>query len=240
MKKLVTTLLTAFILFTPAVATAEQSPQADVPALFNLKVEPIETGNVLLATEKPAEPPKPQHTVYTVVDGDNLTRIGTKYNVEWQRLWAKNRQLKNPDIIQVGDKITVPFPDEKLKRAVPTSVSLPASTPNVKPLGNYAGGNSYDYGYCTWYVKNRRGSSLPDNLGNANTWYAIAKSMGMAVGTTPKAGAAGTSTAGALGHVVYVESVNKNGTVNISEMNYEAWGVVSRRTVSASEFLYIY
>lgn len=108
------------------------------------------------------------------------------------------------------------------------------------PVRDYGGGNGYDYGYCTWYVKNRRGASIPNNLGNANTWYSRAASMGMAVGTEPRAGAVGTTTRGGLGHVVYVESINGDGTINISEMNYKGWGIKSSRTTSASEFVYIY
>jgi surface antigen len=62
----------------------------------------------------------------------------------------------------------------------------------------------------------------------------------MAVGSTPIAGAVGTTTRGALGHVVYVESVNGDGTINISEMNAPTFGKTTYRTASASEFVYIY
>jgi surface antigen len=62
----------------------------------------------------------------------------------------------------------------------------------------------------------------------------------MSVGSEPRAGAVGTTTRGSLGHVVYVESVNGDGTINISEMNYKGFGVQSSRTTSASEFVYIY
>lgn len=241
MKRILTTLLTAVILTAPATALAE--PKTELPDLFRtslpnvtLTVKPIET--------KAPEPPEP--VVYLVVEGDNLSKIGTAHNVEWQRLWAKNTQLTNPDLIHVGDKITIPEPSEALSREIPVAVSLPAVTPGVaKPTpaavaGNYGGGNTYDYGYCTWYVKNRRGASLPNGLGNANTWYSRAAGMGMAVGATPRAGAVGTTTRGNLGHVVYVESVNADGTVNISEMNYKGFGIQSSRTTSASEFVYIY
>jgi surface antigen len=33
------------------------------------------------------------------------------------------------------------------------------------------------------------------------------------------------------GHVAYVESVNGDGSWTVSEMNYVAWGVQSRRTL---------
>ena len=204
-------------------------------------------------TKKPAAPEKPKPVIYVVVEGDNLTKIGTAHNVEWQRLWAKNKQLDHPDRINVGDKITIPAANERLQREIPAAVSLPAITPGVSPQSapvaaaapnpapaSYGGGNTYSYGYCTWYVKNRRGASLPNGLGNANTWYSRAAAMGMAVGSTPQAGAVGTTTRGALGHVVYVESVNGDGTINISEMNAPTWGETTYRTAQASEFIYIY
>lgn len=202
----------------------------------------------------PVDPPKPVAEVYTVIDGDNLTKIGTLKNVEWQRIWSKNTQLEHPDRINVGDKLTIPLADEVLNREIPPSVALPTITPGVAPtiasataqapanvaVANYGGGNTYDYGYCTWYVKNRRGGSIPNSLGNANTWYSRASAQGMAVGSIPRAGAVGTTTRGALGHVVYVESVNADGSINISEMNAPTFGVTTYRTASASEFLYIY
>lgn len=200
--------------------------------------KPIET---TLIPTKPVEPPKPpEPVVYLVVDGDNLTKIGTAYNVEWQRLWAKNTELTNPDLIHVGDKITIPEPSEQLSREIPATVALPATTAGVVPLRDYGGGNTYDYGYCTWYVKNRRGASIPNGLGNANTWYSRAAGMGMAVGSVPRAGAVGTTTRGGLGHVVYIESLNPDGSTNISEMNAPVFGGVTYRTASAGEFLYIY
>ena len=42
------------------------------------------------------------------------------------------------------------------------------------------------------------------------------------------------------GHVVYVEAVNANGTITISEMNYQGFGIISSRVASASSFKYIY
>lgn len=195
----------------------------------------------MLIPAKPIEPPKPpEPVVYLVVAGDNLTKIGTAHNVEWQRLWAKNTELKHPDLIYVGSKLTIPEPSETLSREIPAQVSLPATTAGVAPLRDYGGGNTYDYGYCTWYVKNRRGASIPNGLGNANTWYSRAAAMGLSVGTTPRAGAVGTTTRGYAGHVVYVESVNDDGTINISEMNYKGFGIKSSRTASATEFVYIY
>lgn len=247
MKLALSTLLAVIVLVTPASASAQSFYNfEDNQFSFPFKLyEPKPLTPLVVETPKPKPEPKPpEPVVYTVVSGDNLTKIGTAHNVEWQRLWAKNTQLTHPDIIHIGDKITIPLADEVLEREIPPAVALPAVTPNVSaPVrsgGDYGAGNTYDYGYCTWYVKNRRGASIPNGLGNANTWYSRARAMGMAVGTTPVAGAVGTTTRGSLGHVVYVESVNSDGTIQISEMNAPTWGKTTYRTASASEFLYIY
>lgn len=263
MKRLITIALVSTLMVSANSATALAQPIAldrDFNSIFKLKLNEPETP---LITVKPAEkpeptvkvdPPKPEPVVYTVIEGDNLTKIGSAHQVEWQRLWAKNTQLTHPDRLNIGDKITIPLADETLSREIPPSVSLPAITPGVEPYiapntsqrasapasASFGGGNTYDYGYCTWYVKNRRGASLPNQLGNANTWYSRAAAMGMSVGSVPQAGAVGTTTRGALGHVVYVESVNADGSINISEMNAPTWGATTYRTASAGEFMYIY
>lgn len=104
------------------------------------------------------------------------------------------------------------------------------------PSFGSSAGNTYTWGQCTWYAKNKR-PDLPNSLGNGGQWVANAAALGFATGSKPRAGAIGEQP----GHVVYVESVNKNGTVNISEMNYNGGiGKVHTRTVAASTFKYIY
>lgn len=252
MKRILFTLTTASILIAPVTAAAAPvQSNNDISNLFSIKLGQVDTPTITLPAkpaekkpDKPVEQPKP--AVYVVVEGDNLTKIGTAHNVEWQRLWAKNTQLTHPDVLHVGDQITIPLADEQLQRDIPAAVTLPAATPGLqKPVlapavASYDGSNTYDWGYCTWYVKNRRGATLPNMLGNANMWYYNAKRTGMAVGNEPVAGAVGTTTRGSLGHVVYVESVNGDGTINISEMNAPVFGGVTYRTASAGEFVYIY
>lgn len=195
---------------------------------------------VKVEAEKPKPPePKPAEPVrYTVIPGDNLTRIAESHATSWLRIWNKNTELTNPDLIYPGQVFLIPDPGEQLAdRPVPAAV-VAALAPQTATRGPIAG-NTYDPGYCTWYVKNRR-PDLPNSLGNANTWYSRAAAQGYAVGSTPRAGAVGTTTAGDLGHVVYVERVIDANTIVISEMNYA--GLYSQRTrqASASEFLYIY
>lgn len=101
-------------------------------------------------------------------------------------------------------------------------------------------GNTYSWGYCTYYVKNRR-PDMSNSWGNANTWYYRAKYQGWNVGNKAKKGAIATTTAGWAGHVAYVEKVSLDGNwVTVSEMNYGGFNRISSRTVHFSEFLYIY
>lgn len=198
--------------------------------------------------EKKTEPAPPTVVEYTVVEADSLAKIAKAHNVEWKRLWDKNLNVQHPDMIYPGNKLIIPVVSETLPdRALPAppvqvaEVATVTATPKaqsapVVPRGA-SSGNTYTAGYCTWYVKNRR-PDLPNNLGNANTWFHRARAQGMAVGYTPRAGAAAQTKAGM--HVVYVESVNGNGTVNISEMNYRGLYQISSRTVPASDLLYIY
>lgn len=238
MKRILLAALAMSILTAPATAAAQPAkPSNDFAELLGLKITEHPTPP---KPKPPIKQPKLQPVVYAVAEGDNLTKIGSVYNIEWQRLWAKNTQLAQPDLINIGDQITIPEPSEQLSREIPAQVSLPEQTPGVEPLRSFDGDNTYDYGYCTWYVKNRRGASIPNSLGNANTWYSRAVDAGMAVGSTPRVGAVGTTSRGLEGHVVYVESVNDDGSINISEMNSPTRGKATYRTASADEFQYIY
>lgn len=195
--------------------------------------------------EKPVAPPVEKAPMqHIAAEGESLTMIAEKYASTWTRLFAKNTQIANPNIIKVGETITIPEPDEQLaERPVPveppqTTQVVVASQGQSSPVTRYSGnsaGNSYYAGYCTWYAKNRR-PDLPNSLGNADTWVARAASLGFATGSAPRVGAIGQQGM----HVVYVESVNGDGTVTISEMNYQGFGVVSSRTVPAGNFMYIY
>jgi surface antigen len=89
-------------------------------------------------------------------------------------------------------------------------------------------GNHFSYGYCTWYVANRR--PIPW-FGNAIEWWPNARAYGYAEGSTPAVGAVMVTRESGAGHVAYVESVNGDGSWTVSEMNYVAWGVQSRRTL---------
>lgn len=183
---------------------------------------------------------EPEVQKYTVTDNDSLTTIAERHSTTWQRLFYKNAVITNPDVLTVGTELVIPTADEELaERPLPESAPAPSTTGSRSSTAavsrGSSAGNSYTPGYCTWYAKNMR-PDMPNNLGNANTWVSRAAAQGLATGSAPRVGAIGQQGM----HVVYVESVNGDGTVTISEMNYNGVFVISSRTVPASTFMYIY
>ncbi|MEA2646163.1 MAG: hypothetical protein QOE92_1246 [Chloroflexota bacterium] len=94
-------------------------------------------------------------------------------------------------------------------------------------------GNHFTYGYCTWYVANRR--CIPW-FGNAEEWYANARSYGYPTGKEARVGAVAVWGSGGgyggVGHVAYVESVQADG-FTVSEYNYTyGWNHYDTRFVS--------
>lgn len=102
------------------------------------------------------------------------------------------------------------------------------------------GGNTYSRGYCTWHAANRRaaiGRPIPNRMGNAIRWASVAAAAGYAVDGNPRAGdVLWHRNIGGAGHVAFVEGVNGDGSLLVSDMNYPSWGRVTYRTVPTSEF----
>ncbi|MBI5974600.1 CHAP domain-containing protein [Staphylococcus canis] len=97
-------------------------------------------------------------------------------------------------------------------------------------------GNLYTAGQCTWYVYDKVGGQIGSTWGNANQWDDAARAAGYTVNQTPEAGAILQSDLGGFGHVAYVESVNNDGSITVSEMNYNGGPFsVSERTISSAE-----
>ena len=106
-----------------------------------------------------------------------------------------------------------------------------AALPPQAPLAPAARGgpNRFDWGYCTWWVAQRRAVTW---RGNAIEWYANAQAQGYAVGDTPVPGAIlvrRSASWSGYGHVAYVESATGT-TFTVSEMNVAGLGQLSTRT----------
>lgn len=134
------------------------------------------------------------------------------------------------------------------KSAAPAAIQ---STPIVGG-GNFAAPdpsfvaalNGGYFGQCTYYVYNRfaqLGAPIRTSvLGNAAEWPANAAAAGYSVSSTPRAGTAIVFQRGlggadpVYGHVGFVERVNADGSLFISEMNVQGVNVISTRTIPAS------
>lgn len=108
----------------------------------------------------------------------------------------------------------------------------------------YGGNEPYLDGQCTRYAWRKR-QDLPGNLGNASTWNERAQAQGFPVDRSPRAGDIAVWEAysnGALwaGHVAYVESVNGNGTITISEWNWRGPRITTVRTISPGGLTFIH
>lgn len=77
-------------------------------------------------------------------------------------------------------------------------------------------------------------------IGNANQWDDNARAQGIPVDTFPQAGDVAISNAGYYGHAMYVESVNGDGTINISQYNAGWDGRYSTNTISAAGLYFIH
>lgn len=176
--------------------------------------------------------------VYKVKQGDVLTWIAYSYQVDVQTIVSYNN-IQNAD--QISPDQVVIIPGAKLPPiAIPVPAapmaqvgySAPAATytaaPATGPHPAYSGGNHFYYGYCTYYVANRR--PIPW-FGDAIQWWPNARSFGYAEGSVPRPGAILVERPN---HVAYVESVG-SGSFTVSEENWKGWNIVDTRTVQNND-----
>jgi len=140
------------------------------------------------------------------------------------------------------------------RRALGSGVSIPGGIPGgggypgvwanapldayVDPWGLYT---RECVSYVAWKIHST-GRYVPHfgGAGNANQWPSTAARHGISSGSTPKAGAAAVMNIGYYGHVMYVESVNGDGTITVSDYNFAWDGLYRYYTRSASGLTYIY
>lgn len=183
---------------------------------------------------------------YTVASGDTVDSVAAKFKADRANIIAYNGLPANGELT-VGDSIMIPggykatTPTASTgqagiaRRQYASSTSAGAVTDvssGTRKLDGRAGtGHSFPYGYCTWYVAQKR--YVPWS-GNAGTWIFNARSMGYSTGRTPTRGAIVVTTENRYyGHVAIVESVSGD-SITVSEMNYAGWGKVDRRVIPLS------
>lgn len=181
---------------------------------------------------------------YTVKAGDNLDAIANKYKAEKGKIIAFN-DLPADGELKVGEQIIIP--DGQKEIAAPAVPRTPIAARPYEPFapsgavlsGKAGTGHRFPYGYCTWYVAQRK--YIPWS-GNAGTWLYHAKSMGYSTGKTPRPGAIIVTSESWWGHVGIVEKIS-GGDITISEMNYKAYAKKDFRIIDAGSRIikgYIY
>jgi surface antigen len=192
---------------------------------------------------------------YVVKNGDNIDSIAGKFKAEKDKIISFNDLPANGDLT-TGAEIVIPdgqgeAPKPTTSTTTPGSTTTPAGGTSIIEKRQYANasggtpevtsgtilkgtpgaGHKFPYGYCTWYVAQKR--NVPWS-GNAGTWLYHAKAAGYATGRAPRPGAIMVTTENRYyGHVALVEKVSGD-TVTVSEMNYVGFAKRSTRTLSAS------
>jgi len=175
---------------------------------------------------------------YTVKSGDNIDDIAAKYKSDRSKIIAFNELPANGDLT-VGQDIIIPDGQKELPQATAPQASAlriatrqyEAFTPGgrMTTSAGAGAGHKFPYGYCTWYVAQRK--YVPWG-GNAGTWLYHAKAMGYATGRAPRVGSIMVTSESWWGHVAYVESVSGD-QITVSEMNYRGWAKKDYRTLSS-------
>jgi LysM repeat protein len=171
---------------------------------------------------------------YTVKSGDDIDSIAKEFKADRDKIIAFN-SLHLDGELKAGETITIPDGQKELPKPKPaeTIIGIAPRTYETfesagKTLSSGSGGHSFPYGYCTWYVAQKR--TIPWG-GNAGTWLYHAKAAGYATGKTPTVGSIMVSSESWWGHVAIVTSVGKD-TFTVSEMNYKGWAKKSSRTIA--------
>lgn len=205
---------------------------------YGVTSESIEQSNSLSSNDLPTGItiyiPPVNGLIYTVKQGDTPQSLAQEFNANAN------------EIISFNDaEISGLVPGEMIVIPNGTKQVYAPSYDSYGAISAVYGYNGYDFGNCTWYVANRRaevGEPIPANLGNASTWYYIAQQEGLPTGSTPQVHAV-LWFGYYADHVAFVESVNPDGSIVISEMNRDGFDVVDTRTMSAAEaasYKYIY
>jgi surface antigen len=102
----------------------------------------------------------------------------------------------------------------------------------IDPWGMY---NRECVSYTAWRVYETYGH-MPywGGVGNANQWPGNAQRAGIPTGSSPRVNSVAVWMTGYYGHVMWVEAVNPDGSLWVSQYNYDYTGHYSEMKVSAS------
>lgn len=220
-----------------------------IAAKYGLSADQVRWSNGLKNNEIPVGTvlhlPSVAGIVYTVKAGDTVETIAAKYGSSAAEITALNDLEESG--VKEGAMIVIKngsLPEtERPEYVPPRRASTTYSTTSYRysylgsasdrqniqviyPRFTGAGG-----GQCVNWASYMRPDLGALRLGNARDWARGAAAHGYSVNRTPSAGAIFQTSSGWYGHVGYVESVNGDGSITVTEMNY---GYVPYRVIRAT------
>ncbi|MDO4870802.1 MAG: CHAP domain-containing protein [Candidatus Saccharibacteria bacterium] len=99
-------------------------------------------------------------------------------------------------------------------------------------------GHAWQWGFSGWKWGN--GTKAGGNYSGTSWHTANAVTDGVPYGYEPRVGSAAVWNNGSYGHVMWVERINSNGTVHVSQYNYHVNGEYSEMDIPANSAVYLY
>lgn len=167
------------------------------------------------------------------------SHLATTYATDPQYADKLNSLIKHYDLTQF-DKKDMPNLDDYTSH----DFSQDTSGDGYKPFSETTTHSPYPHGQCTWYVYNRMAQFdkyIAGDLGDARNWNNRAETQGFKVSSKPITHSAVVFEAGQqgvdqkYGHVAFVEKVNNDGSIVVSESNVKGLGIISFRTIDADD-----
>lgn len=170
-----------------------------------------------IAIVRPAEPQPPPTVEYVVKRGDTLTSISKAHTTTVQRVWAKNTELTDPDIITPSDPLKIPDASEVLpSRPFPATVSVtwevpatPRTAPTTRAVSSSGLMGSMGYAKAGGNCVREPGVNSPHNGTNPISWAVLSR--------TPTIGATALFN---FNHTGIVTGIWENGDIEIRHQNY--------------------
>lgn len=213
---------------------------------FGVTADQIRWSNGLKTTDVAAgthlKIPSTPGIVYTVKGGDTIDSIASKYGSSATEIVA----LNDLEISGISEGMQIVIKDGTLPVTERPEYVAPVVRPtyttnytytflgNASSRSNLMCNGGLGAGQCTTWGWIKR-PDLGFIKANANRWDDVARGAGLLVDHTPAAGAIFQTDSGWYGHVGYVESVNGDGSINVSERNYAGCYGVLFSTIPASE-----
>ena len=219
----------------------------DIASKFGLTVDQVRWSNGLktksIAAGDTLYLPKESGIVYTAKSGDTIESIASRYGSNVEEITIFN-DLDVSGLTE-GTRLfikggTLPETERPEYIAPVVRPTYTNTTYTYTYLGNASSrtdlvcNRSLGAGQCTSWGWLKR-PDLGFIKANASGWDDAARSAGLRVDRSPAAGAIFQTDSGWYGHVGYVESVNSDGSINVSERNYAGCYGVLFSTIPASE-----